>query len=106
MPLSRCPGPRLARRTLLQAGACSWLRSALPGILRSRATSATFSGPKKVRAVLLAHTSGGPSHLDALDPKPDAPPEIRGSFGTIPTALPGVRYSEHLPLLACCLDRM
>jgi hypothetical protein len=43
--------------------------------------------------------------LETLDPKPEAPPEIRGSFGTIATALPGVRLGEHLPQLARRLGR-
>ena len=29
------------------------------------------------------------------DPKPDAPVEIRGEFGTIPTNVPGIRLSRH-----------
>jgi hypothetical protein len=49
---------------------------------------------------------GGPSHLDTLDPKPDAPVEIRGEFGTIPTATPGVRIVEHFPLLAKEADKL
>src|SRR5262249_42513992 len=34
------------------------------------------------------------------------PREIRGSFGTIATALPGVRLCEHLPRLARRLGRL
>ena len=30
------------------------------------------------------------------DPKPDAPSQVRGPYGTIPTAVPGVRFCEHL----------
>src|SRR6185503_19493998 len=48
---------------------------------------------------------GGPSHHDSFDPKPDAPPEVRGEFKTIPTTLPGVRFAEHLPLLARNTDK-
>jgi hypothetical protein len=40
------------------------------------------------------------------DPKPDAPAEIRGPFGSIATAVPGVRVGEHLPRLARRLDRL
>jgi hypothetical protein len=43
---------------------------------------------------------GGPSHLDTWDPKPNAPPEIRGLFQSIPTTVPGLRIGEHFPLLA------
>jgi len=49
--------------------------------------------------------SGGPSQLDTLDPKPDAPAEIRGEFKTIGTTIPGVAICEHLPKLAQQTDR-
>ena len=49
--------------------------------------------------------SGGPSHLDTFDPKPDAPDGIRGDFKTIETCVPGVRVSEHLPKLASHFDK-
>src|SRR6185503_17156960 len=49
---------------------------------------------------------GGPSHLDMYDLKPDAPAEIRGEFREIPTRVPGIRISEHLPLQAATMDRL
>ena len=61
-------------------------------------------GPAK--AVILLDLFGGPSHIDTFDPKPDAPEGIRGEFGTIATALPGVRVCEHLPQLARRLNRL
>ncbi len=61
---------------------------------------------RKVRGVILAFCPGGPSHLETLDPKPEAPAEIRGSFATIATALPGVRVGEYLPRLARRMDRL
>jgi hypothetical protein len=56
--------------------------------------------------VILAFCTGGISQLDTFDPKPGAPSEVRGSFGTIDTALPGVRVCEHMPQLARYLDRV
>ena len=44
--------------------------------------------------------------MDTLDPKPDAPVERRGEFGTIPSSLVGVRVCEHLPRIASILDRV
>jgi hypothetical protein len=44
--------------------------------------------------------------LETFDPKPHAPAEIRGEYKTIATATPGVRFSEHLPLLARRMDQM
>jgi len=40
------------------------------------------------------------------DPKPSATAEIRGPFETISTAVPGLRFTEHLPLLAQRADRL
>ncbi len=58
------------------------------------------------RSCILIFQWGGPSQLDTWDPKPDAPADIRGEFGTIDTRTPGVRISEHFPLLAAQTHRM
>jgi hypothetical protein len=58
------------------------------------------------RSVILLLLVGGPSQLETFDPKPEAPPEIRGPFGSIETRIPGVRVSEHLPRLAARMDRV
>lgn len=50
--------------------------------------------------MLIVVLSGGLSQLDTLDPKPEAPAEVRGEFGMIPTTIPGVSICEHLPKLA------
>ena len=44
--------------------------------------------------------SGGPSHLETWDLKPEAPVEYRGDFGSIPTSIPGYRIGEYMPNLA------
>ena len=54
---------------------------------------------------LIFFQSGGACQHDSFDPKPHAPREIRGGFGTIPTAVPGVRFSELLPRSARAADR-
>jgi hypothetical protein len=94
-----------SRRAVLRAGALSWLGLGLTDLLRGRALAGR-ARPRPVRGVILAFCPGGPSHLETLDPKPDAPKEIRGSFDTIATGLPGVRFGEHLPELARWVDRM
>ena len=65
----------------------------------ARATSAE-------RSVILLLLVGGPSQLETWDPKPDAPAEVRGPFGSIATRCPGVRISEHLPRMATRMDRL
>lgn len=52
------------------------------------------------RAVINVHLDGGPPQLDTIDPKPDAPQEIRGQFAPISTALAGVQISELMPRVA------
>src|SRR3954454_24916251 len=104
---SRRADPWFSRRTFLRAGGVSWLGLALDDVLRRQAFaggSHTARG-RPVHGVILAFCTGGISQLDTYYPKPDAPPEIRGCFGTIATALPGVRVCEHLPGLALRLGR-
>ena len=98
------PSVGLSRRAVLRAGSLAWLGLGLSDVLGCRAQAA--SKRRRVRGVLLAFCPGAPSQLETLDPKPDAPAEVRGSFGTIATALPGVRFGEHLPQLARRLDRL
>ena len=43
---------------------------------------------------------GGACQHDFFDPKPEQPTEIRGSFRSIPTAVPGIHFSELLPRCA------
>jgi hypothetical protein len=89
-----------SRRWFLQTGLAGVAGLSMPQLLRSEA-AAREQGPARDRkSVILFWLSGGPSHLDMWDPKPDAPREIRGPFGVIPTRLPGVSICEHLPLQA------
>jgi hypothetical protein len=55
---------------------------------------------RPARGTIFIMLEGGMSHLDSWDPKPNAPAEIRGEFGTIATTVPGLRISEYLPRLA------
>ena len=50
--------------------------------------------------MILVFLTGGLSHLDSFDMKPDAPEGIRGEFKPISTAVPGISMCEHLPGLA------
>lgn len=93
------------RRGVLKASLAGLAGLSLPGLLQSRSTASTERANDR-KSVILLWMTGGPSHIDTWDPKPDAPREIRGPFATIPTALPGVRLCEHLPKQAAMLDRM
>jgi hypothetical protein len=64
-----------------------------------------LAGFGKAKSVLLLFLYGGASQLETFDPKPDAPPEVRGRLGTIASALPGYRLCEGLPRTARVIDR-
>lgn len=89
----------VTRREALQVGCSGLLGLGLSAAGRAAATGRT---PKSVVIVFL---TGAPSHLDTFDPKPEAPPEIRGEFQTIATRTPGLRVCEYLPLLASRSDK-
>jgi uncharacterized protein (DUF1501 family) len=94
-----------SRRWFLQTGVAGLAGVSLPDLLRRRAEGG-FSGPADRKAVILIWLSGGPSQLDTWDPKPAAPTEVRGPFGSIATKVPGVRISEYFPLQATIADRL
>ncbi|MFO0863223.1 MAG: DUF1501 domain-containing protein [Gemmataceae bacterium] len=99
---SDCRG--VSRRQFLQVGSLSALGLTLSGWMKAQADQA----PARRRNVncILMWMQGGPSHIDTLDPKPDAPAEIRGEFSTIQTRIPGVRICEHMTMLAQQFDKL
>ena len=60
--------------------------------------SAAARNPERKRSCILLWMSGGPSQMDTFDLKPGH--ANGGPFKEIQTAAPGVRISEHLPLVA------
>src|SRR6478672_8989886 len=96
---------RISRRSFLQVGALSALGLGLGDLLRMEAAAAAGGTTPSADAVILLWLGGGMSQIDTFDPKPDAPSEIRGHFGTIPTKLSGIRFSDRLPRLADTVDK-
>jgi hypothetical protein len=92
------PAQPLTRRTFLESAALAGL-----GLHTGRGSAAPA---RRIRSCILLFYYGGPSHIDSLDPKPDAPAEVRGGYRTIATRVPGVRICEHLPRLARLVDRV
>lgn len=88
------------RRGFLMSGGLGVLGAAGAFRLVAPAAGRGSGGRGQADACIIVLLTGGPSHLDMWDPKPGAPAEIRGPFGTIQTSLPGVRFTEHLPKLA------
>ncbi|WP_077027002.1 DUF1501 domain-containing protein [Fuerstiella marisgermanici] len=54
---------------------------------------------------ILVWTRGGTSHHDTFDPKPNAPTSVKGEFGVIDTAVPGIQFTDILPNMAKELNR-
>ena len=98
------PSSRLHRRQLLQFGSAAML---LGGTLpAARPTGQQPTGFGKARSVLMIYASGGQSHIDMWDPKPDAPDPVRGIFRPISTSVPGIHFTEHMPGIAGIADRI
>ena len=92
----------ITRREILRSGSLAPLGLGLLDVLGNLASA----GPKpRAKSVILLFMWGGPSHLDTWDPKPNAPQEIRGSFQSIATTVPGTRVGEHFPRLATLAKR-
>ncbi len=94
----------ITRRRLLQVGGLGVLGLGLPELLRAGAP-ARRGGSFAERSCIFIVQYGGASHIDSLDPKPDAPADIRGPYKPIPTSVPGMRIGELLPRLARLADR-
>ncbi len=57
------------------------------------------------RNVIYLYMTGGMSHLDTFDPRPENK-EVQGETGVIKTNVDGIRISENLPLMARQMDKV
>lgn len=99
----RSLGPALSRRTFLVAsglGYCGLDALRLTGREASLPAPSAAPGRRVAKSTILIWLSGGVSHVDTWDLKPHAPLEYRGEFKPVETSTPGMRFCEHLPLLA------
>lgn len=88
--------PRLTRRDLFRLSAAGVLGASASGwfnVLAARAAEAAKAGVRHKSCILL-WMAGGPSQAHTFDLKDG------GDYKAIPTSVPGVRISEHLPKLA------
>ena len=102
-PSHNCEGTN--RREFIRVGSLGLAGLTLPNLLQANAASAKKKEPVDNLSVIFMWMQGGPSHIDTFDPKPNAPSDIRGEFSVIPTNIPGVQISEHLPMMAKNLDK-
>jgi uncharacterized protein (DUF1501 family) len=86
-----------SRREFLRTGLAAFGSLSLADLYRLRAQTAAPSPTNDRTAIILVWARGGMSHLDTLDPKPDAPSEYRGPYAPIATRVPGMRITELLP---------
>jgi Protein of unknown function (DUF1501) len=93
------------RRAFVRAGVLGTTGLCLPDLLRREARAGTPSSGGRPPSAIILWMRGGPSHLDTWDPKPDAPAEYRGEFGVRPTAVPGVRLCDLLPMCGRVMDK-
>jgi hypothetical protein len=98
----------VVRREFIQVGFSGLLGLGLPSFLALRARAATRlnAAPPRAKSVILVFLTGGLSHIDSFDMKPDAPDGIRGEFKPIASKVPGIPICEHLPMLAERLDKL
>ncbi|MBI1918459.1 MAG: DUF1501 domain-containing protein [Planctomycetes bacterium] len=100
-------GQDVTRREILRVGGLGLLGVTLGDWWRSRDVQASPSPQSRGRepSCIFIFLSGGPSHLETFDPKPNAPVNIRGPYGTIRTNVPGIQIGELLPALAQHMDK-
>jgi hypothetical protein len=108
-PKRLCDG--LTRRDLLHVGSLGLLGltgSKLLGATRTESTpkQKATSGSGKAKSCILLFMYGSPSQIETFDPKPDAPVEVRGELGCIPSSVPGLSVCELLPNLAQVMDKV
>lgn len=93
---------RMNRRRFLNAGVLGLGGLSLAQLLRAEAVAETTT---HLNSVIVLWMRGGPSHIDMWDPKPEAPLEFRGEFGTMSTNVPGITLSDMLPMSAQIMDK-
>jgi hypothetical protein len=100
----------VSRRDFLHVGVVGGLGLTLADFLRIKQARAdlkdyqSVEGPAK--SVIYIFLPGGTAHQETFDPKPYAPVEYRGPFGTVDTNVSGVKFSEKLVKTAQVMDKL
>ena len=109
----------LGRRGFLTVGGLAAGGLSLADLLRARMARATEAPGSRAgsassmsasntrpKSVIFFFQSGGASHLDMLDMKPHAVPEVRGPFTPIDTRMPGLSVCNLMPGHAAIADKL
>jgi hypothetical protein len=107
--MSSCPSFNSldpSRRSILKAGGMGLLGLTVPKLLQAgESKGPSLPIAPRARSVIFLFQWGGPSQIDILDMKPDAPSEYRSPHRQIRTSCPDLEICEHLPRLATFMDR-
>jgi hypothetical protein len=105
-PRRLCDG--LSRRELLRLGGLGAFSFGLADFFAAggQAAPARAGHFGQAKSCILIFLYGSPPQHETFDPKPDAPAEVRGEIGCIPSVLPGVRVCELLPRTSRILDKV
>jgi hypothetical protein len=98
-----------SRREFLHVGLVGGLGLTLADFFRFKAHGAQKyyeSREGKAKSVIHIYLPGGMAHQESWDPKPYSPLEYRGPFNSIPTKIPGVRFSENFKESAKIADKI
>ena len=100
---------KTSRREFLYVGLVGGLGLSLGNFFKLQAAEQiALTEPLVAKATSLIHIflPGGAAHQETFDPKPFAPIEYRGPLSTIDTALPGVKFSQHMQQTAKIADKI
>ena len=108
-PTRLCDG--INRREMLRVGGLGAFGLSLPILSQGRQARAAESRSaqgvtKRAKSCIVLFLMGGPPQHSTWDPKPNAPPEVRGEFRPISTTVPGMQLCELLPHTSLLADRL
>jgi uncharacterized protein (DUF1501 family) len=96
---------RLTRRTLLRAGSAAAV-GAVAGWRLQPAVATAEGTAGRAKSVIMLFLLGGPPQHSTWDPKPDAPPEVRGEIEPIATKVPGIFIGELFQRTSRLVDKL
>ncbi len=99
----RANGTRVSRRGFLCAGTLGIAGLSLPEVLAAEARAG--KNPSR-KSIIVIHLDGGPPQMDLIDPKPDAPLDLRSPFAPIRTTVPGIQLTQLMPKCASIADKL
>jgi hypothetical protein len=103
------PSVMSRRRFVTTSATCAGLAATVGSLPSVRAAASSSKPSGKAEHCLFLWLGGGMSQIDTFDPKHRGDPGSRqagSAYGSIPTAVPGVQVTEHLPLVARVMERL